>query len=277
LRLFYGSAAANDTRPGADLFSRAAPTYNRVGPRPFTHFAQRIVELADVRSGSRVLDVATGTGEILFGAAERVGEEGSLLGIDLSEPMLARAADHVRRTGLPNVELQLMDACRLDLPSESFDRVFCGFALGSFDDQPRALTEQRRVIRPGGRLGMVEAGTWFFQHDPRWSWQADLFERFGVAVGDYEPDSERTRLVRALSDAGFADVVAREEACPLDFSGEEEWWAWMWSHGSRRLLEAVGEDRRPALKRALMAGLAARQGTDGGLHGQLRAHLVVAA
>ena len=51
------------------VFSRAAPTYNSVGPRHFTYFARRLVEYADVRPGDRVLDVATGTGEVLLAAA----------------------------------------------------------------------------------------------------------------------------------------------------------------------------------------------------------------
>lgn len=100
---------------GPPVYSRAAPTYNRVGPRPFTHFARRLVDRAAVAQGARVLDVATGTGTILLAAAERAGERGVLVGVDLSEEMLGRAADEVRQEGLANVELRVMDAQRLEL------------------------------------------------------------------------------------------------------------------------------------------------------------------
>src|SRR5688572_8929215 len=65
------------------VFSRAAPTYNSVGPRHFTHFARRLVDYVNVQPGDHVLDVATGTGEVLLAAAERCGDTGRLLGIDL--------------------------------------------------------------------------------------------------------------------------------------------------------------------------------------------------
>jgi ubiquinone/menaquinone biosynthesis C-methylase UbiE len=70
-----------------------------------------------------------------------------------------------------------MDAQDLQFPHESFDYVLCGFALGSIADPARALGEIGRVLRPAGRLGLVQASGWFFQHDPRWIWQEDVFRR----------------------------------------------------------------------------------------------------
>jgi hypothetical protein len=74
------------------LFSRAAPTYDTVGPRHFSYFADRLVEFVGIDAGNVVLDVATGAGAVLFAATERVGTQGTVVGIDLSPAMLARAA-----------------------------------------------------------------------------------------------------------------------------------------------------------------------------------------
>ena len=261
---------------GPHVFSRAASANNRVGPQPFTHFARRIVELARVRAGSRVLDVATGTGAILLAAAERAGAHGDLVGVDLSEAMLARAAEEARERQLANVDLKVMDAQRLDFPHASFDHAFCGFALSSLPDKAASLAGIARVLRPGGSLGVVDAPSWFFLHDPRWAPLAAAFRSFGVAVGDYEPDRERARLVEALSEAGLDVTLATEERYPLTFSDEEEWWRWMWSHGTRSLLEAVPGDQLEALKRALVREIAHCRGDDGRIEGGLAAHLLVA-
>lgn len=261
---------------GPSVYSRAAATYNRLGPRIFTHFARRIVEQAAVRQGSRVLDVATGTGSILLAAAERSGERGALLGVDLSEEMLARAAEEVRERRLANVDLQVMDAQRLEVEHASFDNAFCGFALSSLPDRAGALAGTWRALRAGGRLGLVEAPSWFFLHDPRWAGQASVFKRFGVEVGAYQPERERGNLIELLREAGFGDVSATEETYPLVFSDEDEWWAWMWSHGSRSLLEAVQEDTLEELRESLAAELASCRDDDGRYRGKLSAHLLVA-
>lgn len=259
---------------GPPVYSRAAPTYNRVGPRPFTHFARRLVDLAAVEQGARILDVATGTGAILLAAAERTGEQGFLVGVDLSEEMLARAADEVRHRGLANVDLRVMDAQRLDFEAE-FDYAFCRFALTSLPDRAAALAGMARALRPGGKVGLVEAPSWFFLHDPRWARQGEVFKSFGVAVGDYQPERERADLVEGLRRAGLSDISATEEPYSLVFSDEEEWWAWMWSHGSRSLLEAVPGEKVEALREALAAELPDRD-ADGMVRGRLSAHLLVA-
>ncbi len=67
----------------AAIFGRAAPTYDRVGPRFFTYFGSRLVDIAHIPVGAKVLDVASGRGAVLFPAVARVGAAGSVIGIDL--------------------------------------------------------------------------------------------------------------------------------------------------------------------------------------------------
>src|SRR5438132_7578293 len=90
----------------ADGFSRAAATYDMVGPRHFEYFARRLVEFVGVRRGESVLDAATGTGEVLLLATNRVGRSGHVLGVDVSTAMLDRAAAMVREHGILNVDLK---------------------------------------------------------------------------------------------------------------------------------------------------------------------------
>lgn len=70
------------------IFDRAAPTYDRVGPRFFTYFGRRLVDFAQIPSGAKVLDVAVGRGAVLFPAVARVGPSGAVTGIDLAQSMV---------------------------------------------------------------------------------------------------------------------------------------------------------------------------------------------
>jgi len=116
----------------AGLFSRAASTYDQVGPRFFTHYGRRLVELAQVSQGASVLDIASGRGASLFPAAERVGPTGRAIGIDLAESMVEEAIHEIRLRGLGNVEARVMDAENLLFPNATFDYVLCGFCLFFF-------------------------------------------------------------------------------------------------------------------------------------------------
>jgi ubiquinone/menaquinone biosynthesis C-methylase UbiE len=256
-----------------DVFSRAAGTYDSVGPRHFTYFARELVEFAGVEPGSRVLDVATGTGAVLLAAAERAGGSGRLVGIDLTAAMLERAASEVRRRSLSGVELQLMDAHQLDFANNSFDYVLCSFAFLSLREKELALEEFARVLAPGGWVCLLDAYGWFFQHDPRWAWQEDVLRSFGALPERDARTYGPGYLEGALETCGLDAVSASEQCCELLFRDEEELWRWMWSHGSRGLLEAVPQHRLEELRKALFRGLAACTEADGMIHGTLRAVL----
>lgn len=190
------------------VFSRAALSYDMVGPRQFTYFADRLVEFVAPQAGSDVLDVATGTGAILLALSERIGEHGRLVGVDLSPDMLERAAARVRDRSLANVALHLMDAEALELDDESFDYVLSSFGLSSLPDRPGALQEFRRVLRPGGRIGLLDAFGWYFQHDRRWAWQEEVLRSFGAVRGDHHPDAEAS-LLRRFGRPGSAESKPR--------------------------------------------------------------------
>lgn len=105
-------------------------------------------------SGEQVLDVACGTGLLTLEAARLVGPAGRVVGTDISGKMV----DAARRRALPNVTFQRMDAQKLDFPAASFDAVLCGLGLMYVPDPPAALSEMRRVLRPGGRLAITVWG-----------------------------------------------------------------------------------------------------------------------
>jgi SAM-dependent methyltransferase len=116
---------------------------------------ERMLDLAGVAVGGRVLDVAAGTGEQTLAAARRVGPAGSVLATDVSADMLAVAADVMRREGWGNVETLVADARRLALKPGSFDAAISRFGVMLVPTAGDALTAIHRTLKPGGRLAAM--------------------------------------------------------------------------------------------------------------------------
>lgn len=116
---------------------------------------ERAVDLARVGPGSRVLDVATGTGDLAIELARRVSPGGEVVGSDFSEAMLERARAKSKPAG---AELRFEWGDALDLPfaDGAFDAATVGFGARNFSDLARGLAEMVRVVRPGGRVVVLE-------------------------------------------------------------------------------------------------------------------------
>lgn len=117
---------------------------------------ERAVDLARVGPGSRALDVATGTGDLAIELSRRVGPDGEVLGSDFSEGMLDRA--RVKAVG-PGLSFEWADAMALPYADSSFDAATVGFGARNFADLGRGLAEMARVVRPGGRVVVLEITT----------------------------------------------------------------------------------------------------------------------
>jgi demethylmenaquinone methyltransferase / 2-methoxy-6-polyprenyl-1,4-benzoquinol methylase len=115
---------------------------------------ERAADLAGVGPGDRALDVAAGTGDLAIELARRVGPTGSVVGSDFSEPMLERA-----RRKSTTVTWEQANALDLPYPDDGFDAATVGFGARNFSDLDRGLAEMARVVRPGGRVVVLEMTT----------------------------------------------------------------------------------------------------------------------
>jgi demethylmenaquinone methyltransferase / 2-methoxy-6-polyprenyl-1,4-benzoquinol methylase len=137
------------------MFDRIAGFYdvmNSVMTAGLHHrWRSRAADLARVGPGTRALDVATGTGDLAIELARRGSD---VVGSDFSEGMLARA-----RAKAPDVRWERGNALALEYPGDSFDAATVGFGARNFSDLPRGLGEMARVVRPGGRVVVLEITT----------------------------------------------------------------------------------------------------------------------
>lgn len=118
---------------------------------------EKLVEVAKLREGDRVLDVATGTGIVAMEALKKIGKCGKVVGIDISSGPLAIAKKNINN--LSNVEFLEMDAEDLKFPDQSFDVVLSQFALFFFPDTQKALREIKRVLVRDGRIAISVHGS----------------------------------------------------------------------------------------------------------------------
>jgi SAM-dependent methyltransferase len=205
-----------------DQWDAAAEAWHRWGPTlrswlgPAT---ERMLDLARVTSGSRVLDVAAGAGDQTLQAAARVGPHGSVLATDLSPDILAFAASEATRAGLKNVATRALDGENLDLESASFDVVMSRLGLIYFPDQQRALGEMRRVLVPGGRVAAIVYSTadkngFFSAPVAIVRRRANLGPPLPGQPGPFSLGGPGA-LAEAFTRAGFRDVVVDTVAAPL--------------------------------------------------------------
>ena len=113
------------------------------------------ISQANVKPGQRVLDVASGTGDLALAFAKRVGPLGKVVMSDINAQMLARGRNRLIDHGYP-IESVVCDAEHLPFPDQSFDLVTVAFGLRNMTDKPTALKQMHRVLKPGGKLMVLE-------------------------------------------------------------------------------------------------------------------------
>jgi len=117
------------------------------------------VQVADVREGHQVLDIAGGTGDLAMAFARRVGASGRVVHTDINEAMLRTGRNRLLDHGLALPTL-VCDAEHLPFPDQTFDRVSVAFGLRNMTHKDQALREMQRVLKPGGKLLVLSFPVW---------------------------------------------------------------------------------------------------------------------
>jgi ubiquinone/menaquinone biosynthesis C-methylase UbiE len=178
-----------------------------------------MLDMAKVRPGMSVLDVAAGAGEQTLTAARRVGPAVAVLATDISAWILEFALESARQAGLQNVESRQMDGEQIHLPSESFDAMISRVGLIYFPDQHAALNGMYRVLKLGGRVAAITYSTpkenkFFSVPVSIIRKRAQLPPPLPGQPGPFSLGSPAA-IEAAYARAGFRDVEARKVPSPL--------------------------------------------------------------
>ena len=199
------------------MFDRIAGVYDLMNSAMTAglhhQWRERAVDRAQVGPGSDALDLCSGTGDLALELRRRIGPDGRVVGSDFSEPMLELARRKSGEQGLP-VEFGWADALELPYGNDSFDAVTIGFGARNLGDLDKGLSEMVRVLRPGGRVVILEITR--PQREPLASFYSVWFDKvvpaLGNVVGDTEAYSYLPESVRTFPEP-------RELAARMDAAG----------------------------------------------------------
>jgi ubiquinone/menaquinone biosynthesis C-methylase UbiE len=181
---------------------------------------QMMLDLAEIRTGSRVLDVAAGTGDQTLLAAERVGSTGYVLATDISTNMLKLAADTAREAGFTNVETRVMDAANIDLDEDSFDAAICQLGLFLFSNPVNVLRSMRRVVRLEGKVAALVFST--AEKNPYQGIALGVARRLGSKGPPLFSLGETHVLESAFRESGLRNVAVHAATVRRHFSSSAE-------------------------------------------------------
>ena len=214
------------------MFDRIAPTYDMLNHTLSWSidrlWRRRVARIVGRGAPQRILDVATGTGDLAILLARRIPGV-RVLGIDLSERMLEVARRKAAACGLDErVALEVGDAERLEVPDAAMDAVTAAFGVRNFGDLDRGLREMARTIKPGGRIVLLEFSRprnrlvralyefYSYRILPRIgglvSKDRQAYEYLPASVGEFLSPPE---FLEAMARAGFRDCTARSQSCGI--------------------------------------------------------------
>jgi demethylmenaquinone methyltransferase/2-methoxy-6-polyprenyl-1,4-benzoquinol methylase len=208
-------------------FSSVAPRYDLAnhwlsGGIDF-YWRNRLVKLAQKNKPTDILDLATGSGDVLFALRKGLGDKVNLTGLDFCEPMLEQARAKRTVLGLGDATNQFLHGDCLNLPFEnqSFDLITIAFGLRNLADRAKGMTEMQRVLRPGGRLIILEFSQPYLWFRPlyyfylkgilpwvaRWlTGDRDAYLYLGTSIAGFP---NRVGLCKEIEQAGFSMVQAK--------------------------------------------------------------------
>ena len=245
-------------------YDAGAAAYDQTTGRWSRLFASAVIDAAEVKTGERVLDIATGTGDAVLLAAERLGASGAAIAVDLSLPMLL-VADTKRSA--ETVRFVAADAQILPFRDATFDAALCLFGLMFFPDRVAALRHTRHLLRRGRRMVATVWGPW--NRAPFAGIVAEALSREMPADRDelFRPFAlaDPAVLGHLLAAAGFRDTRVTPIIRKAHFVSFEDFWGPVEAGGGRlgQAYLGLSEDARARVVRTAQELIVNFTGSDG--------------
>jgi ubiquinone/menaquinone biosynthesis C-methylase UbiE len=202
-------------------WDKASPYYEAFWQNQLKPAQDLLLEMADLHQGERILDTACGTGLVSFQALTKIGDEGRVLGTDISDKMIETATLLAVQKNENRVRFERMDCEDLHLEDGSFDVAFCALGLMYMPDPLKALKELRRVLKPEGR---IVAAVWGQRANCGWS---DIFEIVDQHVASevcpmFFNLGNPNMLELIIKEAGFTEITVKRISTILLYKDSKE-------------------------------------------------------
>jgi ubiquinone/menaquinone biosynthesis C-methylase UbiE len=248
----YSAAADHFTRPALSFWDRhGAETVRRAG----------------IHAGDRVLDLCCGAGASVLPAARAVGATGSVVGVDIADPLLSLARQRLDVDGLTNTELIRTDATTTGFDDGSFDAVVCVFGVFFVDDMPGFVREMWRMVRPGGRLAVTTWGPGWLEPASGIFWECvrQVRPELHKAFNPWDEITAPDALTALLAEGGVTEAEAVPVAGRQRLDRPEDSWEMVLGSGLRATVDALGEAEGEAVRAAVLKGVRRTHVTEVGI------------
>jgi ubiquinone/menaquinone biosynthesis C-methylase UbiE len=234
----------------AAAYDAAADHFDDVPLSFWERIGRRTVARLELPASAGVLDVGCGTGASALPAAQAVGRDGFVLGVDLSARLLDRARTKAMMCGVTNVEFQLADMTGLGYPDGRFDAVVSVFSIFFVPDMESLVRELWRMVRPGGKLAVTTWGPRIFE---------PAYSRWLSAIRQERPDLHSTfnpwdriadveSVTNLLRDGGVTNAEVAAEDGTQTLRSAEDWWIIALGSGLRWTIDQMGPQAAARVK-----------------------------
>jgi len=224
-------------------FNTVAGGYDHPSLAFFPETAECMMNVLDLKSSARLLDVCTGTGRVALNAALRL-KQGRVTGADLSHGMLQQARMKSEKLGLDNVNFMQMDLDDLDIPKNSFDIVACSFGLFFLENMEIAMKNIVATVKPAGKIAISSFTGNAFQPF------SEMFINRYISFGMEAPPLSWKRLATedeitaVYNSAGIDSIKFYHERLTYPIENEHKWWDVVWNAGYRGLLDQLTKQQQ---------------------------------
>jgi SAM-dependent methyltransferase len=195
--------------------------YEKIMGRFSRRLADAFIGFTGLSSGEAILDVGCGTGSMIAALAQR-GDHAAIVGIDVSEPYVAFAR---ARNADPRIKFEIADASSLPFPSGRFDRAVSQLVLQFLPDPTPAVSEMRRVVRPGGTVAACTRDAYGGQPHMRMLWDSASALGFDRSRALFRPLSTAGEMRAMWRKVGLAEIVEDTITTRFEFADFDDYWS----------------------------------------------------
>jgi len=245
-----------------ETFNTISGAYDSKPLRFFTESAQHIVSSLRLRGNERVIDVATGTGNVALALSECL-PQGFVTGIDFSSGMLEQARKKSAERNRKNITFIEADMQTIPMAAELFDAAVCAFGIFFVDDMDAQLSQIAGMVKPGGRITICNFEENYFL--PLRDLMVNRLATYHVEMPPptWKRIADSAGCEELFSKAGLRDIRVEQKNMGYFLSSELEWWNLIWNAGFRRTISQLKPEDLEQFKKEHMQEIAALKTKDG--------------